>query len=184
VELPDLFAVAREVRGRPVVGVAAYKPANSHPENEARLFDFVGMLGVPLVPCHEFPTRAAAAFFSVHALKDPGLTAKLERLIRTGKPVLVTDGLAARLTNQVDLTAQNVQVLSVKGDPKSLLALPQDALDRLRQPLPAPNMTFLDNGEIRSTCAIAAQTIAPTRRGIVLARGSCRPCTRSPGSGA
>jgi hypothetical protein len=99
------------------------------------------MLGVPLVPCHEFPTRAAAAFFSVHALKDPGFAAKLQRLIRAGRPVLVTDGLAARLTNQVDLTAQNVQVLSVKGDPKSLLAMPQEALDRLRQPLLRPFKT-------------------------------------------
>ena len=34
------------------------------------MFDFVGMLGVPLVPCHEFPADAPAAFFSVHALKD------------------------------------------------------------------------------------------------------------------
>ena len=137
-EIPDLFAVAREVGRRPVVGVAAYKPANSHPENEARVFDFVGMLGVPLVPCHEFPAQAAAAFFSVHALKDPGFATKLEGFIRAGKPVLVTDGLAARLTNQVDLTAQNVQVLPVHGDPKSLLALPQETLDRLRQPLLRP----------------------------------------------
>jgi hypothetical protein len=88
--------------------------ANSHPDNEARVFDFVGMLGVPLVPCHEFPTGAPAAFFSVHALKDPGFAAQLRRFIGAGKPVLVTDGLAARLTNQVDLTVQNVQVLPVK----------------------------------------------------------------------
>ena len=56
--IPELFAVADQVRQRTVVGVAAYKPANSHPENEPRVFDFVGMLGIPLVPCHEFPSEA------------------------------------------------------------------------------------------------------------------------------
>ena len=142
-EIPDLLAVAREVGRRLVVGVAAYKPANSHPENEARVFDFVGMLGLPLVPCHEFPTEARAAFFSVHALKDPGFGGQLQRFIRAGKPVLLTDGLAARLTNQVDLTAQNVQILPVEGDPKSLLALSQEVLDRLRDPLLRPFETRL-----------------------------------------
>ena len=83
-----------------IVGVAAYKPANSHPENEQRVFDFVGMLGLPLVPCHEFPAEAKAAFFSVHALKDPDLPGKLAAFIAAGKPVLLTDGLAKRLGRQ------------------------------------------------------------------------------------
>ncbi len=137
-EIPGLLAIAKEVRRRPVVGVAAYKPASSAAEDEARVFDFVGMLGVPLVPCYEFPARAPAAFFSVHALKDPGLVPRLRRFIRDRRAVLLTDGLAARLTNQVDLTARNVQVLRVGGDPKSLLALSQGTLDRLREPLLQP----------------------------------------------
>jgi hypothetical protein len=140
-EIPDLFAVAREVARREIVGVAAYKPANSHPENEARVYDFVGMLGLPLVPCHEFPGDAPAAFFPVHALKDPGFAEKLERLIRAGKPVLLTDGLAARLEGRVNLRAPNVQILAVQGDPKSLLALSQDALGPLREPLLRPLRT-------------------------------------------
>ncbi len=72
-EIPDLFAVAREVQRRPVVGVAAYKPANSHPENEARVFDFVGMLGVPLVPCHEFPTRGSRSLLLRPCAEGPWL---------------------------------------------------------------------------------------------------------------
>ena len=36
---------------------------------------------------------------------------------------------------------RDVQVLPVKGDPKSLLAMPQEALDRLRQPLLRPFKT-------------------------------------------
>ena len=136
--LPELLAVAEEVRRRSLIGIAAYKPANSHPEGEARVFDFVGMLGLPLAPCHEFPADAPAAFFSVHALKDKDLAAKLSAFIATGKPVLVTDGLVQRLTGQVDLAKPNVQVLPVKGNPKSLLDLPESELNALRAPLLRP----------------------------------------------
>ncbi len=133
--IPALLAVAKEVGRRSIIGVAAYKPANSHPENEARVFDFVGMLGLPLAPCSQFPERAPAAFFSVHALKDAEFEPKLARFIASGKPVLLTDGLAARLEGRAELGASNVRILKVGGDPKSLLRLPQSELDTLRVPL-------------------------------------------------
>ena len=133
--IPELLAVAQEVGRRPIIGIAAYKPPGSHPEGEARVFDFVGMLGLPLAPCHEFPADAPAAFFSVHALKDADLAAKLSAFIAAGKPVLITDGLAKGLAGHVDLAKPNVQVLSVKGQPKSLLQLPENDLNALRAPL-------------------------------------------------
>ena len=133
--LPELLAVAQEVQRRPIIGIAAYKPPNSHPESEPRVFDFVGMLGLPLAPCHEFPADAPAAFFSVHALKDANLAARLSAFIAAGKPVLITDGLAQRLAGKVDLARPNVQVLPVKGQPKSLLELPENELNSLRAPL-------------------------------------------------
>ncbi len=133
--VPALLDVAQQVARRTIVGVAAYKPPNSHPENEPRVFDFVGMLGLPLVPCDEFPVDADAAFFSLHALKDPACAGKLAALIATGKPVLITDGLADRLKGKIELSAANVQILPVHGQPKSLLELPQEQLDSIRQPL-------------------------------------------------
>ncbi len=136
--LPELLSVAEQVAGRRTVGVAAYKPASSHPENEACVFDFVGMLGVPLVPCHEFPADAPAAFFSVHAIKDGDFPARLAEYVASGRPVLLTDGLAAKLAGQIDLARDNVRVLTVAGNPKRLLDLPQQKLDDLRAPLLRP----------------------------------------------
>jgi hypothetical protein len=133
--IPELLTVAEQVGRRRIIGVAAYKPGNSHPENEKRVFDFVGMAGLPLVPCHEFPADAKAAFFSIHALKDADFAAKLSAFIAAGKPVLITDGLAARLAGKVSLDHPNVRILPVKGEPKSLLELPQQELDALRKPL-------------------------------------------------
>ena len=143
--VPELLAVARQVSRRATLGLAAYKPPNSHPQDEPRVFDFVGMLGLPLVPCHEFPSNAPAAFFSLHALKDPGFAAELAVFIHTGKPVLLTDGLARSLANQTELQlgAPNVHLLPLNHDPKSLLDLRQRDLDELRPSLLRPlNVTF------------------------------------------
>ncbi|HDZ42314.1 MAG TPA: hypothetical protein ENH80_00065 [Phycisphaerae bacterium] len=135
---PELLHVADQVSRRRAVGVAAYMPPNSHCENEPHVFDFVGMMGLPLAPCHEFPEDAEAALFSAHALKDPELPQRLSKLIARGAAVLVTDGLAQRLVGRAALDASNVSVLPVKGAPKSLLDLPQADLDAIRQPLLAP----------------------------------------------
>jgi hypothetical protein len=136
--VPELLSVAEHVGKRRAVGIAAYKPPGSAPGEEPRVFDFVGMLGLPLLPCHTFPDEARAAFFSLHALADPRLPEKLSEFVASGKPVLVTDGLAKRLAGKVRLDAPNVVTLPVKGDPRSLLALPRDVLDRLREPLLRP----------------------------------------------
>jgi hypothetical protein len=133
--IPELLAVAREVRRREPVGMAAYKPPNSSPQEERCVFDFVGMMGLPLVPCHEFPTNAPAAFLSVDALADTNLVAELGDFIQTRRPLLLTDGLARRIAGRVNLLATNVHVLAVRGQPGSLLTLPQARLDDLRAPL-------------------------------------------------
>jgi hypothetical protein len=136
--IPELLQVAKEVNRRQIVGVAAYKPPNSHPEKESRVFDFVGMMGIPLVPCHEFPEDAEAAFFSVHALKDSKLQDKLQELIGRGIPVLITDGLATMLDGSVPLDVPNVRILPIDNDPKSLLELSEAELNAIRQLLLKP----------------------------------------------
>jgi hypothetical protein len=147
--LPELLAVAEQISKRRLVGVAAYKPPNSPPHEEPRVFDFVGMLGLPLVPCHTFPDNAPAAFFSLHALHDPRLADRLSAYVASGKPVLLTDGLQKRLAGKVELDAANVHILPVKGDPKNLLRLPKETLDRIREPLLQPfDRRFAANNRI------------------------------------
>jgi hypothetical protein len=139
--VPELLKVAAEVARRPIIGVAACKPPNSHPQHEARVFDFVGMMGIPLVPCAEFPTNAPAAFFSVHCLKDQDFVPKLAAFVKSGRAALVTDELAQALTNRLKLDSPNVSVLPVKQDPKSLLQVAQKDLDALRAPILRPFKT-------------------------------------------
>ncbi|MGZ8940070.1 MAG: hypothetical protein ACXW32_12735, partial [Limisphaerales bacterium] len=133
--IPELQLVAAEVQKRTSIGVAAYKPPNSNPEKEARVFDFVGMLGIPLLPTHQFPADAPAAFFSVHALTDPAFMTNFSTYVATGRPVLITDGLATRLSKLRNVHTSNVFVLKVNGEPKSLLRLSNSDLSKLRAPL-------------------------------------------------
>ena len=141
-EIPALFELAEIVRGKPIEGVLAPKPPNSEPHDEQYVFDFVGMLGLPLVPAAEI-TAAEAAFLSVHALKDQELVPKLKQMMEAGKPLLITDGLRERLKDRMALEADNVQILRVGGDPRSLLEMDRASLLDLREKMLEPfGVTF------------------------------------------
>ncbi|MGQ9610439.1 MAG: hypothetical protein ACUVWN_14160 [bacterium] len=141
-EIPALFELAKIVRGKPIKGILAPKPPNSEPYNEQYIFDFVGMLGLPLVPEPEI-RPVESAFFSVHALKDPGFLKKLKTMIDEGKPLLITDGLKKRIGDQINLDRKNVQILEVNGKPNSLLNIDRQTLLNIRNKMLKPfGITF------------------------------------------
>jgi hypothetical protein len=137
-ELPGLFELARIVRGKSIKGIHMPKLPNSEPFEEPYVFSLLGMLGLPLVPAHEVNEQASSAIFSVHMLKAPGFSNTLQRMLDKGTPVVVTDGLAKRLTNQALLKRDNLLVLNVAGEPKNLLKLTQEELKPIRNKLLAP----------------------------------------------
>lgn len=141
--IPELIAVSREVQKRKPIGIAAYKPINSPAGPEWRINDYMGMIGLPLVPCHQFPTNAPVAFFSLTAYHDPDIVDELNAMIRTGRPVLMTRNLAKMLGNSLNSDAPNVLVLTMPERLDYLLVQPQQSLDQIRQKLLAPfNLTF------------------------------------------
>jgi len=129
-EIPALYELAELVRDKPIKGIAAPKPPNSDALDEQYVFDFVGMLGLPLVPTAEISTKAEAAFF-------PDFAGKLKRMLSADKPVLITDGLAKRLQG-VNLDRKNVTILKVSGNPRSLLELTRQQLKPIRDKMLAP----------------------------------------------
>ncbi|MBN1806430.1 MAG: hypothetical protein JW837_14370 [Sedimentisphaerales bacterium] len=137
VELPGLFRLARLIRKKPIKGVHAPKPPNSDAHSEQYVYDFAGMLGLPLVPASEVRSDVETAFFPLHALKDPLLPGKLKTMLAEGKPVLITDGLAGKL-GDVNLDVDNLAILEVKGDPKSLLKLTREQINPVRNKLLEP----------------------------------------------
>jgi len=136
-EIPGLYKLAALVRDKPIRGILAPKPPNSDAYDEQYVFDFVGMLGLPLLPEAEIDAEVKAAFFAVHALKDAEFSRKLKKMLADKKPVLITDGLAKRLDG-VDLDDENLTILKVKGNPRSLLELTREQLKSIRDKLLAP----------------------------------------------
>jgi len=136
-EVPGLFKLAAMVRNQPLKGIAAPKPPNSDAFDEQYVYDFVGMLGLPLIPAAEIRTDAKAAFLPVHALKDPQLADKLKAMLAANTPVLITDGLAKKLHASV-AEDKSVLVLKVAGKPSSLLNLTREQLKPIRDKLLAP----------------------------------------------
>ena len=135
-ELPGLFELARLVRNKPLRGIAAPKPPNSDAGKEQYVYDFVGMMGLPLVPTATLRPDAKAAFLPVQTLKDPHLKDKLSALLTAGAPVLLTDGLAAAVRLPAD--ANNYSILKVDGDPKRLLEIPRETLKVFRDKMLEP----------------------------------------------
>lgn len=150
--LQQLASISQKSPSR---GIAAYKPPHSSPEGEDYLFDFIGMLGIPLKPTYRFPHRSPSAFFSLHSLKDPDFPRRLAEYLTKGGIALITDGLKKKLEEQGQFPPGNplkpygpierqacgkgeILILPTKKPFTSLYSLPQEDLDLLRNRLLQP----------------------------------------------
>lgn len=88
-----LADLAAALRTQPVTGIPAYKPPNSDPAGDMYLLDFLGMLGIPLVPVHTFPESAAVIFLPAQAAADPQLLAHVRKARGRGATIVVTASL-------------------------------------------------------------------------------------------
>ena len=101
--LADLAAF---VQAHPIVGVPAYKPPNSDPGGDMYLMDFLGMLGIPLVPVHEYPEGAPVIFLPAQAATDPDLSEKMRRSWAGGARIIVTTNLLLALPEGDELAGR------------------------------------------------------------------------------
>ena len=88
--LADLAAF---VRKHPVTGIPAYKPPNSDPAGDMYIMDFLGMLGIPLVPVHKFPADAPVIFLPAQAAADPELMNHINKARSKGTDIILTTNL-------------------------------------------------------------------------------------------
>ena len=91
-DFEKLADLAAAVRKHPVTGVCSYKPANSDSGGDLYIMDFVGMLGVPLVPTARFNADAASVFLPTQAAADKTLFAKVRKAAANGATLVMTAG--------------------------------------------------------------------------------------------
>ena len=131
-KMPELKKLAEQTAKREITGIAAYKPANHSGGKDNGFFNLLGMTGIPLDPCSEFPKDAPAACFTGYALAKDVNVESINRYIETGRPTLISGYLAEKWGSKLKLTARNVQVLPTKESPWQLLDMDTNKLDKLR----------------------------------------------------
>lgn len=137
-EIPGLFELAELIHGKPSRGVAAPKPPNSDAKGNMYVYDFIGMLGLPLVPDTRVRADVPAAFLPVQALKDPEAVASIRTMIERMTPVLMTRQLAQRLPADVRTDGGRVTILDVPGDAWALMDLRPPELMNIRDRMLGP----------------------------------------------
>ncbi len=106
--IPTLERLAEELDGREPRGVVLYKPKDSDGQDETYLPDYLGMLGMPVVPRADIPEAAEAVCFSAHATADPDAPVHALALAERGGTLLLTPGF-------LDACADDSRILALAG---------------------------------------------------------------------
>ncbi|MCL2030835.1 MAG: hypothetical protein FWG93_04755, partial [Oscillospiraceae bacterium] len=79
-------------------GIACYKPY--HSQDERHLYDYLGMLGIPLDPYPDYPSEAKTVLLTASAAKDGDIVSKLRQSLLDGARVFITGGLYEKLAGR------------------------------------------------------------------------------------
>ncbi len=112
---PELVKLATIVKNNRPRGLAVARPARAEPWDfgkayDSNVFDYIGQLGIPLLPMRDLPDRAEGYFLSLHTRSLPDYKEKIQGLAHNLSPILVTDGFASLLDAEF-LERPNVQVI-------------------------------------------------------------------------
>ncbi len=99
-DFSELADLARIVRDHPVEGVAGYKPPHSDAGGDLYIMDYIGMLGVPLVPVSTYPVDAEVIFLPTQAATDPDIVEQVRDSAEAGKTLIFTAGFLAAASSE------------------------------------------------------------------------------------
>lgn len=99
-DLEKLIKLARVVKTSPVEGIPSYKPPHSDAGGDLYVMDFIGMLGIPIVPVSSYPEKAKIIFLPTQAATDPGIVEKVKRSIEGGARMIMTTGFLAHVDDK------------------------------------------------------------------------------------
>jgi len=135
-ELPLLFDLAAWVKGEQPRGIVSYRAMNAPAGDEEYIFDWLGMIGLPVIPAHEFPADAKVACFAFHATADPELPGELKQFLARGGSAVLTQSAAAAAG--LAERRQGVYVFRPPQDTRRIMAFPPDQIAALRKAALAP----------------------------------------------
>jgi len=118
-QLPRLIELSKAVAGNSVHGVAGYKPPHSDADGNLYIMDYIGMLGIPLVPYSSYPANQKVIFLPTQAAADSSVYEKLTASLDNGSRIVMTAGFLASLSKGDELArraglSEGVKVASLK----------------------------------------------------------------------
>lgn len=99
-DLEKLVKLAKTVKNNPVIGIPSYKPPHSDAGGDLYVMDFIGMLGVPIIPVSKYPEDAKTLFLPTQAATDVGIVEKVTRSIEGGTRIIMTAGFLAQVDDK------------------------------------------------------------------------------------
>jgi len=94
-DFEKLAGLAKAIAENPVRGAVGYKPPNSDAGGDLYLMDYIGMLGVSLVPDSKYPENAKVIFLPTQAATDHEILAKIKKSLDNGAKIIMTTGFIA-----------------------------------------------------------------------------------------
>jgi hypothetical protein len=119
-QFPQLIELSKAVAGKPVHGVAGYKPPHSDGGGNLYIMDYIGMLGIPLVPYSSYPANEKVIFLPAQAAADSSVYNKLIASLDNGSRIIMTTGFLASLPERDELARRagitgHIKVASMKA---------------------------------------------------------------------
>jgi len=130
-ELPKLFELAAWVKHETPRGIVSYRPMNAPAGEEQYIFDWLGMVGLPVIPAHEFPADEKVACFAFHAKHDRQFRSKSEAFLGRGGTAIYTESAAAAAG--VSETTKGGYIFGPPRETRGIMQLPPSAIAALRR---------------------------------------------------
>lgn len=77
------------------VGVQVYEP--HHAKGEDHLYDYLGMLGIPMEPTPHFPETASPLLITANATQDKHIIEKMKQYLQKGGHIVMTSGFLTQM---------------------------------------------------------------------------------------
>lgn len=132
-QFSQLADLAEKLARDPVRGVMAYKPANSHAHGDLYIMDFMGMLGIPLIPTSTYPEDTRVIFLPTQAATDHDILSKIEKSLASNARLIFTTGFLSHARDgerlaeiaginwPLDPSPMNAEQILVEGKADSIL---------------------------------------------------------------
>jgi hypothetical protein len=88
--MTELCALASKLQGLDRRGIAFYKPPGSDAADNLYLADYLGMIGLPMLPVASYPANAKVVFLAAQAATDREIVPKIRQSLNSGTTLIMT----------------------------------------------------------------------------------------------